>query len=144
MHELSRIDNDNINDRIQISGIQAHTRTPTKVAPSAPGFCSPCTSFCKQKKKQSQGRRRSEREGRSTGRKGRKWVSVFILLSLFHRGAPIDRSSAQIRQQMLELTVSFNRGRKAQQATSRALYFISSSLHPSAFSKLPASPLKPL
>lgn len=52
---------------------------------------------------------------------------------LFHWGAPIDRSSAQIHQQMLELTVSFNHGERAQQATSHALYFISSSLHPLAF-----------
>ena len=45
----------------------------------------------------------------------------------FHRGAPTDRSSAQIHQQMLEISVSFNHGKKAQQATSHALHFIPSS-----------------
>lgn len=46
---------------------------------------------------------------------------VHFAFPLFHRGAPIDGSSAQIRQQMLELTVSFNRGKKgSKRATSSA------------------------
>lgn len=77
------------------------------------------------------GRERLEREERGKEHqeeKGENGSACSLYFPLFHRGEPIDRSSAQIHQQMLELTVSFNHGKKAQQATSRALYFIFSSL----------------
>lgn len=76
----------------------------------------------KQKKKpNSEEKEQAERreEGAPQG-EGENGSACSFCFPLFHRGAPIDRSSAQIRQQMLELTVSFNRGKKAQKATSRA------------------------
>lgn len=108
-------------------------------------FFEPCnselqdpTSTTHQKKKtQSEEKEKAEGfGGRKEHREEREKMGqrVHFAFPLFHRGAPIDGSSAQIRQQMLELTVSFNRGEKGSKGPPLApLHFISSSLHPAAF-----------
>lgn len=94
-----------------------HTRGLTLVS------FEPCTPSCNQKKKKTNSEEKEQAERREEGApqgEGENGSACSFCFPLFHRGAPIDRSSAQIRQQMLELTVSFNRGKKAQKATSRA------------------------
>lgn len=132
VHELNWTGNNNVNDRMQISGTHSYSQSYTRSHKVLLVSVHPARHSATKKNKVRGNGGASGREG-APGGKGENGSACSFCFPLFHRGAPIDRSSAQIRQQMLELTVSFNRGRKAQQATSRALDFISSSLHPSAF-----------
>lgn len=53
------------------------------------------------------------REGRRQGGKGGKWVSLFIFALLYSTEAHRQtEAQPKIRQQMLELAASFNRGKK--------------------------------
>lgn len=104
----------------------------------------PAPPSTKKKKKRNQ-RRRSRQKGfgrRKEHREEREKMGqrVHFAFPLFHRGAPIDGSSAQIRQQMLALSVSFSCGKKkgSKGPPLAPLLFISSSLLPA---RLLAAPL---
>lgn len=73
-----------------------------------------------------------EREG-APGGKGENGSACSFYFPLFHRGPPIDRSSAQIHQQMLELTVSFNHGNQKKRLNKPPLALSASSLRLCAF-----------
>lgn len=120
--------NNNLNHVIQILDKQTNKL-----------ICSPRTSRCMQKKNKSLGWKGATgegRKGRSAGRENGSACSFYF--PLFHRGAPIDRSSAQIHQQMFKLAVSLR--------SWPPLTLSASSPHPfSLFPKLlSVSPHKPL
>lgn len=135
VHWLNWVDDNNLNHRIQIwdtNTLVVYTNTNSHKMIWIFLLTLPLTL---QAKKQVSGVGgsdwRGKREGRSTRRKGGKWVSLFILLSLIPQG-PTNRQElspnppTDVRAHCL--FQSWQPKKEAQQATSRALCLIPSSL----------------